>query len=998
MQSLNQNTNHSDDIKKFFSMYHYIYDSDPFKLLKNHESDLENFIKIINLNNYLDYDNRQNLINNYSKIYEGILNIDNSFFENVCSDIRYLKEFKKGYGDLINYTTFSETKDNNVIKIHNKKYLDNEFFKYEDLFEDISDPAKKTAIVMNDKNIKVVAGAGTGKTFTIQSKVKYLVEGMNVNPEKILCLCYTHKSASELDERVNDTLEDSKVEVCTFHEFARRVDRACGGIKSTNRYLLDDIIRKYIKKIIKNPKKSDELFEYFTYYFNPNIEEEYDSFKEFKDKHPFNTLQQKFNSYIADKKELEKFKSNREDNSQEKYISYGIDDETLHGEKVRSLGEMIIANYLFTHNINYEYEPRYEKNHFAKFIKDRFFYSGKYFSLKEFNKKSKKEIVEHFIRYETRKAAYKPDFYLPGYEIYLEHFGVNEKDEVTWLKGSDKKQYERLMRSKRVWHEIYGTKLIETYSYYVREGTLIEKLEKLLKENNVTIGKRDTEEILKILLVNSKVGEYIRFSKLIKNFINIFEANNYPKNKLKQFKEDNKKEPDLFTRKRQDLFLTMVSEIYEEYCRYNRGNDIDHNREISNALELIKNKEYNRKFDYILIDEYQDINHIRCELIQELQKNSNAHVFVVGDDWQSIYGFGGSNVKLFIDFDKYFPRAEKIKLTENRRNSQTINNISRKFIMQNNNQENKNLNCLKENYNENPVKLVSYSNEKYSKAIVLDAILQDILANSTKDKLKILILGRMNEDIEGYINNRLFKEKQSNKFRKIVYAKDKSLDITFMSIHQSKGLQYDEVIVLNLEDDTKGFPSKIVDDPILKFVKQEQEKYPYAEERRLLYVALTRTKHNVYLTYPQENPSSFITDFNRLFGLVETHLSRNYKSCADIFKDNDFFQHKEVLETDLPCPGCDDGKISVINLKYSSGRKSVFVGCSDYCKNYIGGPYLASIEDMKYIEKCPDPECPGILVRQGDILKCSMNYHGGCMETKELKLDEDDLKYKDFEE
>lgn len=1087
------------EIKKFKIYYESL---NKYKVIKENENNFRQFISILNINNqYYDYDKRQILIQKYSKLYKIVKDMDELFLNKIYPEINYLKQFIEGYKDLLDYTTFQKTDDKNIFKKINQRYIHSQISKNSDLFEDITDPNKKIAIVMDEKNTKIIAGAGTGKTFTIQSKVKYLVESIGINPDKILCLCYTHKSAAELNERVNSSLKDSKVEVCTFHEFARRVDSACGGIKSTNRYLLDEVIRNYFKDLIKNPLKSNLLMEYFAYYINPNVEVDFKTLKEFENGPKYPTLQQKYYIYGINEdfnlnekhkeekpknmyqraimhycnfskktiedlineanfeeihgiewkdrkigKKLRKFYNcltkTYDDSKALKYfnyvlsfysyfgieiesisdkidkqinlnklsdsishqeiesISYDSSEETLQGEKVKSLGEFIIANYLFMHNINYEYEKRYERNYFSNFIHDRFLYSGKFFCLNEFSYKSKKDIVEHFIRYERRKATYKPDFYLPDYDIYLEHFGIDENGEATWLEGEEKEEYESLVKSKRVWHELYGTKLIETYSYYVRDNTLPIKLEEILKENNVTIGKRNPNEILEILLVNNKVGVYNRFSKLIKNFINIFESNHFSKNDFKRFEQENNLENDLYTRKRQELFLNMVNEIYDIYYEKNQSNDIDHNREISNALELIKNQNYTRKFDYILIDEYQDINYIRCELIQELQKNSNAKVFVVGDDWQSIYGFSGSNVNLFIDFDKFFPNAESITLSETRRNSQIISDVGSKFIQENPSQEPKKLKYVGKFHDSNPIRVVPYFETKYSKPLCLGGIIDDIIENKRKDKIKILILGRMNDDIDGFINNRLFKEKNHPKFRKIVYSKDKTLDITFMSIHQSKGLEYDEVIVLNFEDEVTGFPSQINDDPILKFVKNYDETYRFAEERRLLYVALTRTRHNVYLVYPKHNPSVFIKELKFKFKLNNYSIKRQYELSNDIFDDNDFFERKKVIPTDLPCPGCENGKISVIILhnRHNTGKTSVFVGCSDYCKNYIGGPYLASIEDMKYIEKCPDPDCPGVLVRQGDILKCSMNYHGGCMQTKELKLDKDDLKYKDYEE
>ena len=112
--------------------------------------------------------------------------------------------------------------------------------------------------MLDDKNVRVIAGAGTGKTFTLQKKVKYLIEHKKISPEKILCLCYTNKGAQDLNDKVNSDLNDETVEVCTFHEFSRRVIRKSGYNKTTYRYLLDNDIRNYIKYIVDKPEKNGE--------------------------------------------------------------------------------------------------------------------------------------------------------------------------------------------------------------------------------------------------------------------------------------------------------------------------------------------------------------------------------------------------------------------------------------------------------------------------------------------------------------------------------------------------------------------------------------------------------------------------------------------------------------------------------------------------------------------------------------------------------------------
>ena len=681
--------------------------------------------------------------------------------------------------------------------------------------------------------MRVNAGAGTGKTFTIQNKVKYLIERKGVSPEKILCLCYTVKGAADLDEKVNQNLDkDSEVKACTFHEFCRSVARDCGYRKDTNRDILETAVLNYSKKYLDD-KKLNKLIEYFGYYINPPIDDE------------------NYNTY----EELLAYENGRDLKTlKTKFYGSGVSTLTMQGEIVKSIGELIIANYLFMHEIEYKYERNYESS-LLDIIENNFLYSGIYLSL---NLESKEVWVKNIIDELEQWRSYQPDFYLPKYDIYLEHFGISRNNDDNWL-GQD---YIDQMNRKREFHKSNNTKLLETYYYDLAEGRLIEKLEELLLKNKVEIGQMDRNDILEILKETNKIEDFENFNNLVMSFINIFEAQNKQKNQFDKFKELNNSVTDGYKRKRQELFLDIVSEIYNIYFRSNNGRKIDNNREVSFALELIQTKEYSGSFDYIFIDEYQDINPIRSLLLRSLQKITGAKLFVVGDDWQSIYRFNGSDMNLFIDFDKDFPNSELIKLEENRRNYDELNDIASEFIMENKKQEKKKL-VSKKIWKSDvpPIKIVNFSPKPDKKKVLqLYAIIDKIVKNKPNNvNIKILLLGRNNKDIEEFTGNSLFKLDNMRDRVKIICLEKPELDITFMSIHKSKGLEYDEVIILNFKDYLSGFPNKIEDDSVLRFLKDKEE-YPYAEERRLLYVGLTRTKNNVYLLSPKYDKSVFISE------------------------------------------------------------------------------------------------------------------------------------------
>ena len=265
----------------------------------------------------------------------------------------------------------------------------------------------------------------------------------------------------------------------------------------------------------------------------------------------------------------------------------------------------------------------------------------------------------------------------------------------------------------------------------------------------------------------------------------------------------------------------------------------------------------------------------------------------------------------------------------------------------------------------------------------LYAIIDKIIKrNPKKEKAKILLLGRNNNDIDDFINNNIiFKSEDGTKITCLIKPE---LDITFMSIHKAKGLEYDEVIILNLKDGFSGFPNKIEDDSILYFLK-EKEEYPYAEERRLLYVALTRTLNNVYLLYPNMDKSPFIKE------LIEDHNLKSSFIRIDENLDENFYikedepkKEFEYRKTNINCPYCNEGKITIVQ---NNKRHTKYVRCSEHLEDsyhYNGGPYWVNLEDYKYVEKCPNPNCDGILIKDTKKNKYICTFNKDCNETKKI--------------
>ena len=282
---------------------------------------------------------------------------------------------------------------------------------------------------------------------------------------------------------------------------------------------------------------------------------------------------------------------------------------------------------------------------------------------------------------------------------------------------------------------------------------------------------------------------------------------------------------------------------------------------IIKASEVVSQSGISSVYKYVIIDEYQDTSFIRFNLVKNILQTTNASLMVVGDDFQSIYRFTGCDLAIFLNFDKYFNEAKIMKIQNTYRNSQDLINIAGGFVMKNKNQIYKNLKSNK--HLEYPIKIIYYSNIK-------ETFLKLILKIYQEANTPILVLGRNNQDINCVLDNNHFKINDNQ----IIYIKNKDIKIKYLTAHKSKGLEEENVILINLENKILGFPNQISDSKILRHVSKNKEKFPYSEERRLFYVALTRTKNNVYLLVPKQNESIFVKE-----------LIKDYKNKLEIIKN-----------------------------------------------------------------------------------------------------------------
>ena len=335
-------------------------------------------------------------------------------------------------------------------------------------------------------------------------------------------------------------------------------------------------------------------------------------------------------------------------------------------------------------------------------------------------------------------------------------------------------------------------------------------------------------------IISSK--ELNSYKKTIITFINLMKSNNYNKKDFNKF----------FLNKKFKKTLIIIYAIYTIYENEKESNNkIDFDDMMIEATKIVKKGNIHLPFKLIIIDEFQDTSLLRLNLINEIIKINNASLTVVGDDYQSIYKFSGCDLDLFLNFKNYYKEAKIYKLENTYRNSQELINTAGSFIEKNKRQVRKNLKSPKNLAK--PI-IITYFKSK-------NTILEKIINKIDKDK-EILIIGRNNFDIKQYTKKLSYTLLENNyiKFDKLPDRK-----IRYLTIHTSKGLESDVVILINLENNLYGMPSKLKDPKILSLVKAK-DKYPYEEERRLFYVALTRTKNEIYLVTPKDKPSIFVSE------------------------------------------------------------------------------------------------------------------------------------------
>lgn len=757
-------------------------------------------------------------IEKFSNLNEGTFidiptDIENSFCGKVVSSSEsemfvshYRGSFREAYSLLKKLKAFGITPSDTIlkfihdygaarslIKCHNDKVIQCLLERHQVFFDHCLkyplDRQQRRSIVSEEDNCLVVSSAGSGKTSSIIGKVKYLTEIKKVAPVRILLISYTNKAAAELTERMATV----GLKGYTFHKLAIEIIGQNTGVKPSICDNTDALFIKIFHDLLEDKKFQRSIVEYFVDYQTNETEWEY--------------RKNERREYLSEQK-----------CTQLKAMFPDMDGKTIY---VKSEQEQKICFALSSLGVKFRYEEPYEH---------------------QLADEMHSQYRPDFSIYFERKGKIR--------RIYLEHFGIDEHGFVpAWFAKDRGISYEEANQKyndgitwKKAAHEKFGTDLLTTSSADFHYSDIKEKLKVLLGNVGVPIREMSDAELYDLVLPPKSKQEKA-FIRLIATFITLIKSSCKPiENVLKEAKRAND-DRSLF------IIKKIFNPVYERYIKVlSQNGQIDFTDAILQATEICKSH-HPVEYDYIIVDEFQDISVDRYNFLKALREgNPPAKLYCVGDDWQSIYRFSGSDMALFNQFSEYFGSTEINKIETTYRFGEPLVSLSSRFIQRNDAQIQKNIHPFAQDVK---TELEFYSYERRDYCNVIGQIISSIPSDKS-----IFLIGRYSFD-DYYLSFMYQSIKERNKFFYLIDGRK----IEFLTVHKSKGLEADYIILLQCNKDTYGFPSLVSDDPVLNYVLTKSDQFPFGEERRLFYVAITRAKVKTIVLYDRRFPSVFVNEF-----------------------------------------------------------------------------------------------------------------------------------------
>jgi DNA helicase-4 len=482
---------------------------------------------------------------------------------------------------------------------------------------------------------------------------------------------------------------------------------------------------------------------------------------------------------------------------------------TANGEIVKSYEERTIADWLFFNGVRYEYEKPYQHDTVTKDY-----------------------------------GQYRPDFYYPDIDLYHEHFALNKAGKAPEHFAGD---YVGGVQWKRSLHDDKGTALFETTSYTLRNGEGIESLAQELQKKGISLQfdpERETRGPSPITIE--------QLAKTIRTFQQHVKSNGFSN----QYLHEQITKGDSNHKERLSRFLTLFEAISNEWEKQLRQSEnVDFDDMLLMASHHLENEGFQSPHTMVLADEFQDTSQVKVRILKALFASAvgNAHLCVVGDDWQGINRFAGADISVMTDFKKIFDNSTQLLLSTTFRCPDELCKVSSAFVQANPMQIEK---SVKTSSRFAKKSLFAFASEnQISSMLRLEQDLQSMydfardgkLSGDGLNLISVLILGRYRHDSPDDLSKwmRLF---------------GSELAIEFRTVHSAKGLEADYVMLVNVVERQMGFPSQITDDPVLEIAMPHPDPFPMAEERRLFYVALTRARRQLRIYTQSGSVSRFVVE------------------------------------------------------------------------------------------------------------------------------------------
>jgi DNA helicase-4 len=523
--------------------------------------------------------------------------------------------------------------------------------------------------------------------------------------------------------------------------------------------------------------------------------------------------------------------------------------QTFGGDVVKSHGERLVADFLYLNGVNYAYEHPYKYNVAT-----------------------------------ADRSQYRPDFYYPDVDVWHEHWAIDRDGKPP----ADFVGYAESMAWKRQTHTQYKTTLLETTWVDVVFGDGLAKLGAELTSRGVALDWNPDRPPSNQW---SKPMKHKELARLVRTFMAHVKSNSWTNERLEERLEGDLRH---LAGYRTRLFLNLYWPIHAEWERRLAVDGfVDFEDMLVQAAGHLEADRADMGYDLVMVDEFQDASRARARLVRGLLGRPGRYLLAVGDDWQSINRFAGADLSVMTGFESWFGRGHQLALTTTFRCPQTVCNVAASFVSKNPAQFSKAMRSAQTEPGV-PVKILRSDNPTQALAGYFTELSAKVAAGTIAagpdGKVSINVLGRYHFDRDLVPGRR-----------------PANLDVTFRTMHSSKGLEADYIVLPNLTTGTYGFPSDIADDPVLHLAMPVPDTFTHAEERRLFYVALTRTRREVTLITPTKRISAFVAE------LLQNPNDPNVAVVG-----------AEEVPVDI-CPQC--GKGTLVQRK---GPYSIFLGCSTW--------------------------------------------------------------------